>query len=131
MEEKNALTKCERIQEKIFVGLFISIFFVIVKGIINQSNNIDQDYILYPTFLVTSTIFCIMYSANAFMTGNLVRKWGNHILFNAIVEKVKMTYCVSEDKASKIATRVFGIFILILALICVASAWQSFHTGKY
>jgi uncharacterized membrane protein len=132
MEKRVQLSRNEKRQQTILLIIFIGVILVIVKGILNQSNHIDQDHILFPIFLIQSCIFCIVYSVNAFTTGNLVRKWGSHALFNFISDQVKNNkQSITDERAEKITAKIFGVFTGILAALAIATFIQSLHTGKW
>jgi ABC-type multidrug transport system permease subunit len=82
--KKFKLNTKEQVQRKILNIIIVFIVLIIIKGIYNQSNNIDQDNILFPFFLILSIIFCAIYSFNAFTSGNIVRNWSSIRIFTTI-----------------------------------------------
>lgn len=68
MPEKFKLSAIEKIEEDILRIILVSDFTVIGKGMYNQSNNIDQDNILFPAFLILSILFCLIYTINSLTT---------------------------------------------------------------
>src|SRR5665647_3110811 len=119
MREKFELNAKEKTQRKILIVLIICIVLIIAQGIFNQSNNINQDAILYPAFLSLSVIFCTIYSINAFTSGNLVKNWSSPLIFTSIFNQIRSKNLMSDEKAAKITTKIFGFFTLILAVICI------------
>ena len=129
--KKFKLNNKEKVQRKILNIIIVFIVLIIIKGIYNQSNNIDQDNILFPFFLILSIIFCAIYSFNAFTSGNIVRNWSSIRIFTTIYNYLKGKRNFSDEKAIKISTNFFGIFTLTLIIICIAVGIYSLYTGKW
>jgi len=109
----NSNEKKEQIILRSFL-LFIAV--IIFKGIYNQNCGIDQDYILWPLFLTVAGLFCLIYSINAFTTGNLVKRWASDYIFKFLFTLLKRNKLRTDDEASKLTTRLFGIFTLIISI---------------
>lgn len=117
MREMFELNSKEKTLQEILRGLLILIFSLIAKGMYNDYNRLDENYILVPAYLIFSEIFCIIYIVNAFTNGNLVRKWASTPIFNAIFFFIKRNSIMTDDKALKLTTKIFGVFILIIAIL--------------
>ncbi len=131
MRKKFTLDIKEQLQRKVLNVLIVFIILVIVKGIFNQSNNINQDDILAPLFLGLTVVFCAIYSFNAFTSGNIVRNWSSLQIFSGIQNQLKNKTLMSDEKATRITIKIFGAFTVILALVCIIIAIHSFYTGKW
>jgi hypothetical protein len=97
MQEKIKLKGKEKLLQDILRVVLFSDFAVILKGMYNQSKNIDQDNILVPSFLILSIFFCSIYGINAFTSGNLVNNWADVSAsqldaFLKLSEKEKLNY---------------------------------------
>lgn len=119
MIKKSEPTLSEKKISKLVYILLVFIFLILIKGVFNQLNNINQDKVLAPVFLILCFIFCVIYSANAFTTGNLVRNWSSPLIFRSIFNKIKKRKIISDEIAIKKTTFYFGYFTLNLALICI------------
>jgi len=111
------LNSREKKDQTVLRILLILIAIVIAKGIYNDSHHINQDYILMPLVLNLSALFCIIYSINAFTTGNIVYKWAATSIFSYIFLQVKRRTTKTDDEAIKFTIRLFGFFVLFLAAI--------------
>lgn len=129
MREKFDLNQKEEVQRKILFILLVSIFLIVIKGIYNQSNNINQDKVLTPAFLIASFSFCIIYSFNAFTTGNLVRNWSSYRIYNAIYNFLKNKKRMGDKEALRTTTKVFGFFTLGLAIVCIIVGIYELNNG--
>ena len=121
MREKNKLNSREKIEQDILRVLIVLICSITIKGMYNESNNIDQNYILVPNFLIVSFLFCLIYGINAFTTGNVVQNWVNTRVFDALFIFIKTKKVISDDKAITLTTKLFGVVILIFAVILIIS----------
>ncbi len=127
MINKFELNKVEKV-ERIFLRINgIAIAAIVIKGIYNQENNIDQDYVLYPAILILCTTFCSVYTVNAFISGNLVGNWGNQAIFTSIFNLVKSKSLITDEKATKITIKVSGFFTLSIACFCLVSLIQYWY----
>lgn len=117
MKEKFQLSSKEKIIQSILRLILVLVFMIISKGIYNQNNNIDEDNILFPAFLIISEFFCILYFTNAFNNGNLVKNWAGSITFYNVYTFYTKSKGYNDDIASKKTIRFFGFFSLIIAII--------------
>ena len=115
MRKKNKLNSIEKREQEILRVLLVFIFSIGFKGMYNESNNIDQNYILIPIFITVSFLFCLIYGVNAFSTGNIVKNWVNYQIFDSLANFIKIRKKVSDDKAITLTTKAFGIFMLSIA----------------
>jgi len=129
--KKSEPTLSEKKISKLVYILLVFIFLILVKGIFNQLNNINQDKVLAPVFLILCFIFCIIYSANAFTTGNLVRNWSSPLIFRSIFNKIKKRKVISDEMAVRKTTIYFGYFTLNLALICIIVLIYYLYDGRW
>jgi hypothetical protein len=116
MQEKIKLKGKEKLLQDILRVVLFSDFAVILKGMYNQSKNIDQDNILVPSFLILSIFFCSIYGINAFTSGNLVNNWASTNIFNHIYNFFTYKLGFSSSKAQNYTIRIFGSFTLLIAL---------------
>jgi hypothetical protein len=116
MQEKIKLKGNEKILQDILRVILFTDFAVILKGMYNQSKNIDQDYILGPSCLILSISVCSIYGINAFTSGNLVNNWANTDIFNYLYTFFTYKLGYSSLKAKNYTIRTFGSFILLIAL---------------
>ena len=72
-----------------------------------------------------------MYSFNAFTSGNIVKNWSSLLIFSAIFNRIKNKSLMPDEKAIKITTKIFGVFTLILAVVCIVIGIHSFYTGHW
>lgn len=116
MREKFKLRPIEKIEQDILRVILILDFTVIAKGIYNQSNNIDQDNILFPAFLILSILFCLIYTINSFTAGNLVKNWASTEIYTFIFNFIKNKKTITDENAQRLTTRIFGFFTLAIAV---------------
>jgi len=121
MIKKHRLGLREKKLSKIIYLLLIFIGLILMKGMFNDAMNIDENKILLPSCLILCSIFCIIYSHNAFTAGNLVRNWSSRLIFEKIYNHISKNSSLSEENLIKKTTFYFGYFSLILALICIIS----------
>ena len=100
---------------------------VILKGMYNQSNNIDQDYILIPIFLILSILFFSIYSINAFTSGNVVNNWANTNIFNYIYMYLAHNIGYSSVKARAYSIKAFGVFTFLIALGLIIYGYLNYN----
>lgn len=131
MQKQNELNRKEKTQREIIKILIFLIVVIVIKGIYNQSNGIDQDYILFPAFLGISSIFCFIYTFNAFKSGNIVKNWANTKIFTFLFNHFKKNKLISDDIANKKAIKIFGLFIFVLGLISLIVGFFWFYTGGW
>ena len=117
MRKKSQLYSREIIGQDILRVLLLLIILIVLKGMYNESNNINQNNILFPNFLIIAFIFCIVYGVNAFTTGNVVKNWVNYQIFDIVFNFVKSRKMISDDKAMVVTTKIFGAFILGLGFL--------------
>ena len=117
MRKKSQLYSREIIWQDILRVLLLLIILIVLKGMYNESNNINQNNILVPNFLIIAFIFCIVYGVNAFTTGNVVKNWVNYQIFDIVFNFVKSRKMISDDKAMVVTTKIFGAFILGLGFL--------------
>ena len=117
MRKKSQLYSREIIWQDILRVLLLLIILIVLKGMYNESNNINQNNILAPNFLIIAFIFCIVYGVNAFTTGNVVKNWVNYQIFDIVFNFVKSRKMISDDKAMVVTTKIFGAFILGLGFL--------------
>jgi len=123
MQEKIKLKGNEKILQDILRIILFTDFAVILKGMYNQRNNIDQDYILGPSFLILSILVCCIYGINAFTAGNLVNNWANTDIFNLLYAFFNNKLGYSRLKAKNYTIRIFGYFILLVTLGIIVFAF--------
>ena len=131
MIKKTEPSLSEKKLSKIVYILLVFIFLILAKGMFNQHNNINQDKVLAPVFLILCIIFCVIYSANAFTTGNLVRNWSSPLIFMKIFNRIKKRNIISDEKAIKKTTFYFGYFTMNLALICIIVLIYYLYNGTW
>jgi hypothetical protein len=131
MIKKTEPSLSEKKLSKIVYILLVFIFLILAKGMFNQYNNINQDKVLAPVFLILCIIFCVIYSANAFTTGNLVRNWSSPLIFMKIFNRIKKRNIISDEKAIKKTTFCFGYFTMNLALICIIVLIYYLYNGTW
>lgn len=131
MIKKTEPSLSEKKLSKIVYVLLVFIFLILAKGLFNQHNNINQDKVLAPVFLILCIIFCIIYSANAFTTGNLVRNWSSPLIFMKIFNRIKKRNIMSDENAIKKTTFYFGYFTMNLALICIIVLIYYLYDGTW
>lgn len=119
MREKFKLSSIEKIEQDILRVILVLDFTVIAKGIYNQSNNIDQDRILFPAFLTLSILFCLIYTINSFTTGNLVKNWASTEIYTFIFNFIKNKKTISDENAQRLTTKIFGYFTLAIAVVII------------
>lgn len=71
------------------MGTFGNISYCSYKGISNEKSGIDQDSILWPLFSISFGSFSLIYGFSGLSSGNLVKKWFSHFLFNHLFFIVK------------------------------------------
>ena len=108
------LTSNEKILREILRSLGIIIFSVILKGMFNQHNSIDQDHILVPIVCTAIELYCILYVINAFTTGNLVRRWASDAVLTSVYNFIQTKKQTSDEKTLELTTKTFGIFMIAL-----------------
>ena len=119
MREKTGLNSKEKVLIEILRILLIFIAAILIKGMYNQSNHIDEDYFLVPAFCTLSEIFCLIYTFNAFTTGNLVRRWASTPIFTPLFHFIKSKNQLTDNKALNLTTKAFGIFTFIVFVIII------------
>jgi len=113
------LNRNEKILREVLRIILFVIFSAIIKGCFNQSNNIDEDNILVPIVSTASELFCMFYIANAFTSGNLVRRWANDSVFASVFNFIQTKKNTTDEKALKLTTKAFGIFAMFLLGITI------------
>ena len=108
------LTFNEKILRKVLRSLILIIFSIIFQGILNQNRGIDQDYILVGLFSSVAEIFCILYTINAFTTGNLVRRWANDAIRTEVFNFIQNKKQTSDEKTLELTTKTLGIFMIVI-----------------
>lgn len=116
MNSNFKLNKIEEKMRKILLLIMITITLLVVKGIINDSNNVNQNYILAPIVLLLCIFFCVIYTINAFTSGNLVKNWSHPLVFKLIFEQIKNMKSIENKNATNITIKIFGIFTFILGV---------------
>lgn len=114
MNHDTKLNSNEKKEQVVLRSLLLLIVLIVFKGIYNQNCGIDQDYILWPLFLTVTGLFCLIYSINAFTTGNLVKRWASDYIFKFMFTLLKRNKLRSDEEASKITTQLFGSFTLLI-----------------
>lgn len=120
--EEYKLNSKEQVKQTILRILLFMSFVVVAKGIYNENKNINQDFLLWPIFSISSGFFCLIYSINAFTTGNLVRRWVNDTIFNYFIFSIQKRKLMTEKKAIDLATKILGIIILFISVSLFISA---------
>ena len=119
----------EKILREILRIILLVIFSATIKGCFNQSNNIDENYILVPIVSTASELFCMFYIANAFTSGNLVRRWANDSAFASLFNFIQPKKNTTDEKTVKLTTKAFGIFAI--AILIVTILWElNFYFGS-
>ena len=116
MTEKFKLNNIEQKMRKALLLIMITITMLVVKGILNDSNNANQNNILAPSVLLLCIIFCVIYTINAFTSGNLVKNWSHPLVFIFILDQIKNKKSFDNNKAISVTTKIFGIFTFILGV---------------
>ena len=116
------LTFNEKILRKVLRSLILIIFSIIFQGILNQNRGIDQDYILVGLFSSVAEIFCILYTINAFTTGNLVRRWANDAIRTEVFNFIQNKKQTSDEKTLELTTKAFGV--QIIAVLVFVIFWE-------
>jgi hypothetical protein len=124
------LNSKEKITREILRALLLIIFYVILKGIFNENHQISQDDILVPICATAGEIFFVLYVANAFTSGNLVRRWVNDAVLVYIFNFIQTTWKMSDEKTMKLSTQVMGVFGLIILLIIILWELNFYYWGK-
>ncbi len=123
------LNKNEKTLREILRALLVIIFSIILKGILNDSNRIKQDFILVPLCASACEIFCILYIINAFTTGNLVRRWANDSVFASLFNFIQTKKNTTDEKTIKLTTKAFGVFAIIILIVTIL--WElNFYFGS-
>ena len=120
MRKKNKLNSRELILQDILRVLLLLVILIVLKGMYNESNSINQNEILIPNFLIIAFLFCLIYGIDAFTTGNVVQRWVNNQIFESVFNLVKSKKIISDEKAEVFTTKIFGTFILGFALLLIA-----------
>jgi len=118
------LTRNEKIVREILRFLLLIIACVIVKGMLNQNQNVNEDDLLVPICATAIQIFLVLYIFNAFTTGNLVRRWANDSIRIAVFNFIKENLKTDDAKATKFTTYFFGVFGFINL---IAITWWEFN----
>ena len=116
MTQKFEVNKVEVKLRKALLLIMITITLLVVKGILNDSNEVNQNIILAPTVLLLCISFCTMYTLNAFTSGNLVRNWAHPLIFDFIFNQIKDEQSINNINAIKTTTKIFGVLTLILGI---------------
>lgn len=113
MKEIFKLSYIEKIAQKTLLILLLILAVVMIKGIYNQDNKIDQNFILVPCAYVIGILFLIIYSINGFTSGNIVRNWiiCNKLtgpIFHSILTIIKSRNKMTPDNAIILTTKIFA-----------------------
>lgn len=113
MKQIFKLSPIEKTAQKALLILLLILAVVIIIGIYNQDNKIDQDFILVPCMYVIGLLFLIIYTINGFTSGNIVRNWiiGNKLtgpVFHSIFTIIKSRNKMSPDNAIILTTKIFA-----------------------
>lgn len=131
MRQKFELNKIEVKMRKVLLLIMITITLLVVKGILNDSNAVNQNIILAPTVLFLCIIFCTIYTLNAFTSGNLVRNWAHPLIFDFIFNQIKDKQLINIINATKTTTKIFGVFTLILGIFFVSILTYCLYTNNW
>lgn len=113
------LNNKEKIIREILRILLVIIFSIIIKGIYNESNRINEDHILVPICSTAGEVFFILYVINAFSSGNLVRRWVNDSVLTYIFNLIQTIRKTNDEMTMKLSTRLLGIFGFIILIIII------------
>ena len=130
MTPKYELNKVEERMRKALLLIMITITMLVVKGILNDSNNVNQNEILAPAVLLLCITFCIIYTINAFTSGNLVKSWSHPRVFELIRKQIKKK-SIDNENAINITTKIFGIFTFILGVFFMSIFTYCLYTNNW
>lgn len=131
MRQKFELNKVEQKMRKTLLLIMIAVTLLVVKGILNDSNDINQNNILAPSVLLLCIIFCTIYTINAFTTGNLVKNWSHPFIFELIIKFIKKSKSIEDKNAINVTTKIFGLFTFILGLLFLTIFTYCFSTNNW
>jgi len=129
---KLKLSNSEKIQEKLILMSTLSIIILVIGDVIFEFNNNDKPakfFLLSVLFM--ASILCFTYTFNAFTTGNIVKKWSNHSLFDTIGIKLKNQFRISDQKSTALSIKLFGTFTLILSITWIILIIYKLQMGEY
>lgn len=131
-DTKVDLTHSEKIQEKLILISAFTIILIFIKEIIFEGNNNDkQAKFFLLSVLLMGSVLCLIYTFNAFTTGNIVKKWSNHYLFDSINLKFKKKFRISDKKSTELTIKLFGTFTLILSIYWIILIIYKLQIGEY
>jgi hypothetical protein len=122
MEQKIHLTSREQKLEWILIGIAVITALIIIKGIINQISNIDQDSVLTPLFFLLGSGFFILYGLNGIKKGQLTEKWTPILLRKWMNLFAWLIFKIAKVKDEDNWKVILGIFAISFGLISLYAA---------
>ena len=113
-------SKAEKL-EWALLALFSFAMLLVVIGIISQSQGVNRDTLLVPSFFLSGGLFFVLFGTNGLTNGKLVEKWTPYVLRAWIKGITRLFIASSIDREKDAWKLTLGMIALIVGGGCIAT----------